>query len=675
MEYNIEELRKKYNVPTTGSSSPTPTGEYDIDALRKKYNIGSSTPVIPTAPVPTQAQKEDKQSADLLNPTFAAETGEGGLARAAKTIGNIPGSAFNLAKNTVKALNPVTTAKSLYESATAIPEILANTKYTGGAFNTAKDLTKEVAKSSYETLVPEAGKGLVEAGKDFIQGDTEAGFGNLERTTKAIQNDPVGQILPFLALARGAAGKMNKGAEFDSAVSKVASPVTKTVEAVSNKVADMTGRTTRYAMGQATGLNPETINTIKENPSTFTKENMSTIERAPLGQKIQSSLAKRMAEIDETGAAYKPIRDDVTPVAVDSTFLENAITKNTGLKIKKIVKGGKAFLPKKGELPTINMDEVPTAKTKAVIEATVASKLRDTGDVKAIQHLYDLWQPIFERGNLTRNEFLNFRADLAKLSKFERQIGKSLPVESAAQIMRAEFNNKYRKQIQGLDKLDETFAKQSTEFKELAKGLVDKEGKLTDSAINKIANATGKGKDLLIERLEQVVPGITREIRILKAVEDIQAASGIKVGTYTRAGLVGAGALTGGIIPGIVTAILTSPEMAVPIIRNYGLIKNSSAVRSIINGLKNGAKNVNSIPEKIQDTPSVQATAFQGIQKETKPVIANPTETQKQATVPKDQYANLRSQLRDGEILVKDMKGNIGALPIEDFDATVFTKI
>lgn len=41
----------------------------------------------------------------------------------------------------------------------------------------------------------------------------------------------------------------------------------------------------------------------------------------------------------------------------------------------------------------------------------------------------------------------------------------------------------------------------------------------------------------------------------------------------------------------------------------------------------------------------------------------------------KDPYTTLRAQVREGEILVKDKKGNIGALPIDEFDATVYERV
>lgn len=40
-----------------------------------------------------------------------------------------------------------------------------------------------------------------------------------------------------------------------------------------------------------------------------------------------------------------------------------------------------------------------------------------------------------------------------------------------------------------------------------------------------------------------------------------------------------------------------------------------------------------------------------------------------------DQYANERNQLQQGEILVQDKNGNVGAIPANEFDASLYTKI
>ena len=233
------------------------------------------------------------------------------------------------------------------------------------------------------------------------------------------------------------------------------------------------------------------------------------------------------------------------------------------------------------------------------VTATPASKLREGSDIRAIQQLYDLYKPTFEKGIMTPNEFLNFRTDLANLAKFERQIGKSKPVEIATKEIRNKFNSQYRKQLSGLKELDDKFSTEVSDLKVSSKGLVDKNGQLTEAAINRIANATGKGKDILLARLEETVPGITQKIKVLKAVEDIQHASGIKVGTYGRTGIIAGFGIAGGVLQGIIAAILTSPDVAVPLLRKYGLLKNAKVIKEVVRILKSSGNKLNQLSEDI----------------------------------------------------------------------------
>ena len=73
-----------------------------------------------------------------------------------------------------------------------------------------------------------------------------------------------------------------------------------------------------------------------------------------------------------------------------------------------------------------------------------------------------------------------------------------------AKLTRGRFNEAYRPQLKGLDLLDKEFGAQIAELSRLSKGFVDKNGNLTDAAINRIANATGKGKDLLLIVLKKL---------------------------------------------------------------------------------------------------------------------------------------------------------------------------
>ncbi len=484
-----------------------------------------------------------------------------------KTAANVPSSAWNFVKGAFDIVNPISTVNRIKQ---AVGEFKGLAEDVGGYGKAASMFGKALPRTAYEMFVPEATRGLIQAGKGFATGQAIEEKAGLETAQRVIVSDPVGQIAPFLIAGRAVAGKAGVGAQFDTAVSKVAQPIIKSITATTKAVKSTIGGTTRFGIGQATGLQPETITQIAETPKQFTRAARAGVDRISLGQEVQSSLSRRSSALAETGEAYAPVRESVVPVKVSGSWLDSTIKDLTGLDIQ-----------------------------KGQIKTTGAAKLREASDVRAVQHLYTLWKPIFQKGSLTANEFLNFRTDLAKLSRFERQIGKSQPVESFAKLARGRFNESFRPQLEGLEAIDVEFSKQTGELGKLSKGLVDKNGHLTEAAINRIANATGKGKDLLLDRLEETVPGITQKIKVLKAVEDIQNASGIKVGTYARGAAIGGGFLLGGPLQGIVTAILTSPEVAVPLLRQYGLLKNSAAVQTVVRALKSGGSTVNQLPNQL----------------------------------------------------------------------------
>ena len=583
------------------NGNPTPA---DIEEVSKSLNTGKTgtTPSAFTPPAPTisKERQADVATAQKYGAIATPNTENPSLlSEITKPIANIPTSAWNFAKGIVDVFNPISTFGKVKQ---AVNEFKGLTEDAGGIGKATGLLAGELPKATYETFVPEAGRGVIQAGAGLVTGNKEDIGKGLQTAQRAIVSDPVGQIAPFLLAGRAAAGAADSalskvamkdyvgnmggggkgvmtgeiptpttkfGTAFDTAVSKVAEPIVRAGGAVKSGVGDLLSGGTKFGIGQATGLSPKTIETITEQPSKFAKSERAGIDRISVGQDIQSSLAKRASNLEDTGAAYGPIREGNSSVKVGKNWLDSSIKTITGNDIK----GGR-------------------------ITASGESMLRESGDVRAIQHLYDLWKPVFKRGNMTANEFLNFRSDLAKLSKFERQIGKSQPIESATKIMRGQFNEAFRPQLEGLDKIDTEFSKQSSELRELSKGLVDRDGNLTDAGLSKIANLS-KIKPNLAAQLEQISPGITKKVQVLQAVEDIQHASGIKVGTYGRAALAGSALVLGGPLQAVVTAIMTSPEFAVPIIRRYGLIKNSSAIKSIVQALKSAGTQVNNLPNQL----------------------------------------------------------------------------
>lgn len=544
----------KYNVP-----------EYvkEVTSIYQTLKQQTTKPEI----VPTASEISDQASADKYGATFGAKIGEGAFSAAAKTVGNVPRSAFNFAKGALDIINPVSTINK-------IKEIVSGTKEVG-----IGNVLKEVPKTAYESLVPEAARSL-------IKGDTE-------EAQRAVTNDPFGQIAPFLFLAKGGAkvadriatkSDMAKFAEkpfgrdipkpstkFDTALEtgmkKTSELVTKPAGFVAEKVGGGIASATRAGIAQVTGLNKETVPQIIKKPEAFTKKSMAETDRSSLGRQVQSELGKLAEEKSATGKSYEPIKAMKTKVKVDSNFLDDTITETTGLKIKK------------GQLV-----------------ADTTSKIRDVGDVRALQKVYDLWGKAFKKGELTTNEYLNLREDLAKAARFEKDIGVRKEVQILSGKIRAKLNQAYRPQIEGLEKLDATMSEQIAQYKELARGLVDKEGNITDAGMAKIANLS-KNKPNLAVQLERIVPGITEQVKNLQAIVDIERASGIKVGTYTKGAIVGGGLAFGGPIQAVINLILTSPQMAVPILRQYGLLKNSTAVKAVMQALKEGGHKLNNPTE------------------------------------------------------------------------------
>ncbi len=186
----------------------------------------------------------DQISAQKYNPFVPAVTGEGVLPSAGKTLANIPSSAINFLKGAVSFFNPVNVGKTISQ----IPsEFSGLVKEAGGVLPALIKTAKELPHTTYESLIPEATR-------QIISGDTIG-------AQRTLENDPVGQILPYLLVARGAAEKAGKGAEFDQAISQVASPVTKTASFIGSKVSQGIGALGSQILGAETGAGASSIKT------------------------------------------------------------------------------------------------------------------------------------------------------------------------------------------------------------------------------------------------------------------------------------------------------------------------------------------------------------------------------------------------------------------------------
>jgi hypothetical protein len=601
----------------TANNEPDANVQAVVDDFKGKYGAPPLTP--------DQTSAEGSGSfISKINPLDAsgkvgalapANTENPGAFEPLKPVANLPGSTWNFAKGVVGLFNPISAAQKVGKVVTGIGEASDINKGTAESNQTTADLQNQLIQKynadksagkdvshldaffkaqgidpaktqtaapapstlgqivsglpqgAYESLVPEAGRALISAGTGYLTGDQAKTDQGIMAAQRAIENDPVGSILPFLIAAKaGLKGLDAKGitagaeAGFDTAVGKVGGAG---VDAIA-KTADIATKPIQYAFGKGAeiaktgakaaflnqaGIPDSAAKTLAENPNLkigdVTRESLGSnvemalkqkndalgITKESLGQEVQSAIAKKTADIGDTGKEYQPIRQSTTPIKVEPDFLKNTIQETTGLKISDSTPPKEAYV----DASTNEMKPAAPGKT-GTVSTNAAAKIRDAQDVRAVQNFYDKYQPLFDKGSMTTNEFLNMRADLGKLSKFERELTKSSDLEANSQIIRGKLNSALRPQVNGLSTLDKSFADQTTELKGLGKGIVDKNGTLTDSGLSKIAKASAD-KPQLIAQLEKISPGITGKIKSLQGMQDLGKGFVDANGNVTEQGL------------------------------------------------------------------------------------------------------------------------------------------
>ena len=456
---------------------------------------------------PTKQASQLAQESSGYKPTFPSSKTDSPLTSGLKAAGNLPASALNLGKSVAGILfNPIQTGKGIIKTA------------AGGV----------------EKLIP--GKQASEDYFDQFTGALKQRYGSLEALQKTATEDPFAFGADVASIFAGGAALAGKSAELANFASKTAQLVTKPVSKVASTVAKTGGSVGKFGVSQATGLNPETIKTISNAPAEFSRANMSSVSREGIGGEVYEAIGKRMDDLSETGTGYDSIRELPGTVKVAPDAVKSVLDKY----------------------------KISVGQDGKVISSPESLPL-SAADRSALEDFLGVYGGQTE---LSNNAFLNTRAALSQLSKYDA--AKTGNLQKVARDLRGAYDEAGKSQIEGLVQLDSKYSSEKTILDQIRKDYLTKEGTFKDGAVNKIANLTGKGKEQVLDRLEEIMPGVGERVKVLKAVEDIQAATGQKVGTYARGALAVFGAGTGN-IPALVTAIIASPSVAVPLIRAYGL--------------------------------------------------------------------------------------------------------
>ena len=526
----------KYDVPAYVKSTTDLYQQY-----KQQYGINNMQSDNTLQGEATTGQNEKTSE---FNPLFKSNPNDSLLKTGLKTLGNVIPSAINFGKNVFSTLNPANTFRNIQgiiEETKNLQDVYGNDM--AGSGKATLETVRAIPNALAEGLIPTAGRELVKAGYRGITGQDNTQ--SLQNAQQAITEDPFGQIAPFLLGARQLAEKSGYVSQFDDFVKKgvdaTIKPITKPLDFAKNK----TGQIINGVVSQTTGLNPETVKALVENPELYTKTARENINRNAIADKVGKALDDLESQISESGQGYNTIRENTGVTYIAPTFLNEAL-KPFNIKVE----NGK------------------------IITSAESTPLNNAD----ISQLQDFVNKYGKERFLTNNAFLNARTALSDMSKYDAQ--KTGRLQNVARTLREAYDAVGKEKIEGLNALDEKFSPMKRQFEALRKDYLKKENGeyvFKDGAVTKLANLDKVGRERILGRLEELVPDISKDIKVLKVVEDIERANGFKVGTYARGALLGGGFLTGGVIGGIISAIITSPEIAVPLIRGYGLTKAQTA--------------------------------------------------------------------------------------------------
>ena len=446
----------------------------------------------------------------------------------------------------------------------------------GALLETADDLTGEVVSNAAENVTAKIMS--TDIGKQAASKimESEESWQNFQEENPLLADnisaafglaEGVGTMMgaPGALKSVGHAGRFAKdiikrGANAVPGVTKTANVISGAKDIVKETLRD--ADVFKNGVSKFSGLNPETVQLILKKTGEFTEAQLDNLDRKAIADSVWGKVTDRIKNIAETGKKYQAIRESGSNVELAKDWFGDVL-KGLGFDIK-----------------------------NGLIKTTTKSATRNPNDLTALQQVYKTWGDKTEMG---ADEFLNLRQDLAELAKFDKISGKTSASEKIAKQLRAELNKKGRDQIDGLKKLDADFAPEIKELSAIKKEFFTKDGGLKDTAINRIVNATGKGKDNLLNRLKKIDPSIEERIQLVKALEDVALSKGQKVGTYTHTLLSGGlSASTFLVNPalGFTTYLLTQPGMFVRYLKWMGTKwpKHKRAVKNITHKIKNGVR-------------------------------------------------------------------------------------
>lgn len=313
---------------------------------------------------------------------------------------------------------------------------------------------------------------------------------------------------------------------------------------------------TKGILTKGSGLQEETIETALKRGKELREARQGAVTRKTIETRVKGAFEELGETISDTGSLYDGIRGLDSIINIPKGYWQEQLS-DFGISLNKV-----------GRINRKTSKKVMTKADKTAID--------------------DFIKTFAKEGDVTADDFLRMRTGLTNVAKFDRE--KTSASILLSRQLRNRINRDFRPFIPGLNRIDDAYSPLK-EFLKETKRVVDREGEVK---LSTVVNSLRKGREKELAILEKMSPGIGDDLQLLKAIEDIEYASGQKVGTYANATLLGASALlfTGGHLGSLLGLIIAFPKVLIPILEQFSKIRGSSRefIQALIGKLRAGVK-------------------------------------------------------------------------------------
>jgi len=302
----------------------------------------------------------------------------------------------------------------------------------------------------------------------------------------------------------------------------------------------------KEALSRTSDLSKESMRFITKNPKMARDILKGKVSREENLNSVVGQIKNMGDDLQYTGKQYNPIRSSKQIVKFDTNPIDDIIA---NYKIK--------------------------VSSKGRLSADINTKALTKTDIGKIQDIYNIYKG---KKSLSADQVLTLRQKIDQMKVFKD--GQSPAIKQVARELRGVVDKTAKKQIKGLEAIDNRYSAIIKDYKSLRKELFDAQGNLKTGAESKIANMANKSNVERLAKFEKTMPGIGDKIRSVRILEDIEGASGRRVASYTRSMTQGAAGFAGatGNLPAAAGLMgmqaITHPRLIANVLQKYGISKN-----------------------------------------------------------------------------------------------------